>query len=60
MEYDFPLMRDEGTFYFVPAGADIDEGEFNRPGALIPTSDLNSVHQYRAVREWWEPIEDEI
>lgn len=40
----------DGSHGFALLGENLQEGE----------ADLNSVHQYRAVREWWEPIEDEI
>jgi hypothetical protein len=59
MEYDYPLMRDEFVFYVTPGDVDVDELLHSKPGGIVRVSSPE-VHGYRAVREWWEPIEDEL
>jgi hypothetical protein len=62
MNYDLPLMEEEIKSYIV--GEDdvpslLDLLDCN-PGGIVKVPKQPTIHTTTTLRQWWEPIEDEL
>jgi hypothetical protein len=58
MHYEFPLMEEEVKAYIVSGEVNLDDLLDCRPGQLIKHP--GPIHTMTTLRQWWQPIEDEI
>ena len=58
MNYDLPLMEEERMAYIVSSDVNLDDLLNSRPGGVVKCS--TPIHTMTMLRQWWEPIEDEI
>jgi hypothetical protein len=60
--FNFPLMEEEIKRYIISGD---DASSFldllhGRPGAIVKVPKVPIIHTTTGLRQWWEPIEDEL
>jgi hypothetical protein len=60
MNYNLPLMEEEVTSYIVSSDDPLDVLDC-RPGMpIFKVKEQGHIHPFTTLRQWWEPIEDEL